>query len=257
MSFTVSPLYRLIATPMLNSTAVITNETAPLLNDTCEDGLLLAGPLRTHRNALIYMAALLWTFLGVAIAADAFMLGIETITSQEQAKTVVVDGRKRVYSLKIWNATVANLTLMALGSSAPEILLSLIEIVSSGFYSGELGPSTIVGSAAFNLFIIAAVCVVAVAAPKKVADTGVFSITAAASVFAYVWLAYILLVSSPNVIEVWEGAATLAFFPLLVWLSHRCGIRVPPPTLSAQLRTMYRRSLADVEPFSDPSRALF
>lgn len=29
----------------------------------------------------------------------------------------------------VWNPTVANLTLMALGSSAPEILLSIIEIV--------------------------------------------------------------------------------------------------------------------------------
>lgn len=63
---------------------------------------------------------------------------------------------------QIWNATVANLTLMALGSSAPEILLSVIEITTGGFFSGELGPSTIVGSAAFNLLIIIAVCIVAV-----------------------------------------------------------------------------------------------
>lgn len=53
----------------------------------------------------------------------------------------------------------ANLTLMALGSSAPEILLSVIEIVSNDFYSGDLGPSTIVGSAAFNGLMIIAVCV--------------------------------------------------------------------------------------------------
>ena len=47
--------------------------------------------------------------------------------------------------LQVWNPTVANLTLMALGSSAPEILLSVIEIMSNNYYSGELGPSTIVG----------------------------------------------------------------------------------------------------------------
>ena len=62
----------------------------------------------------------------------------------------------------MWNATIANLTLMALGSSAPEILLSVIEIFSSGFYVGELGPSAIVGSAAFNMLVISAVCVVAI-----------------------------------------------------------------------------------------------
>lgn len=43
------------------------------------------------------------------------------------------------------NDTVANLTLMALGSSAPEILLSIIEIVGNRFEAGELGPGTIVG----------------------------------------------------------------------------------------------------------------
>ena len=56
----------------------------------------------------------------------------------------------------------ANLTLMALGSSAPEILLSVIEIVGNGFKAGELGPGTIVGSAAFNLLCISAVCVAGV-----------------------------------------------------------------------------------------------
>ena len=40
---------------------------------------------------------------------------------------------------------------MALGSSAPEILLNVIEITTGKFMAGDLGPSTIVGSAAFNL----------------------------------------------------------------------------------------------------------
>lgn len=51
---------------------------------------------------------------------------------------------------------VANLTLMALGSSAPEILLAVIEtILTLGEPPGELGPSTIVGSAAYNLLVCA------------------------------------------------------------------------------------------------------
>lgn len=64
----------------------------------------------------------------------------------------------------VWNGTVANLTLMALGSSAPEILLSCIEIVGNNFESGALGPGTIVGSAAFNLLAICAVCIMAIPA---------------------------------------------------------------------------------------------
>ena len=68
--------------------------------------------------------------------------------------------------MQVWNDTVANLTLMALGSSAPEILLSCIEIVGNGFRAGELGPGTIVGSAAFNLFCITGVCILAVQTPE-------------------------------------------------------------------------------------------
>ena len=73
-----------------------------------------------------------------------------------------VDGHYKEFTVLVWNGTIANLTLMALGSSAPEILLSVIEITTSGFYAGELGPSTIVGSAAFNLLCISAVCVTAI-----------------------------------------------------------------------------------------------
>jgi len=64
-----------------------------------------------------------------------------------------------VVNVRIWNETVSNLTLMALGSSAPEILLSVIEVVGNNFEAGDLGPGTIVGSAAFNLFVIIGLCV--------------------------------------------------------------------------------------------------
>lgn len=69
------------------------------------------------------------------------------------------DGEKQVIAVRVWNETVSNLTLMALGSSAPEILLSVIEIYAENFEAGDLGPGTIVGSAAFNLFVIIAICV--------------------------------------------------------------------------------------------------
>jgi solute carrier family 8 (sodium/calcium exchanger) len=63
----------------------------------------------------------------------------------------------------VWNGTVANLTLMALGSSAPEIMLNVLETTMTlGQKPGELGASTIVGSAAFNLLIISAVSIMSV-----------------------------------------------------------------------------------------------
>lgn len=39
------------------------------------------------------------------------------------------DGIERTIHVLVWNPTIANLSLLALGSSAPEILLSCIETV--------------------------------------------------------------------------------------------------------------------------------
>ena len=69
-----------------------------------------------------------------------------------------------------------------------------------------IGPSTIVGSAAFNLFFIIAICLLAIPADetRRIESLGVFLVTAVFSLFAYLWLIVILVASSPDVIEVWE-----------------------------------------------------
>lgn len=99
--------------------------------------------------AVVYGLALAWCFFGVAIISDIFMESIEEITSAE--KVVVrkgADGKPRTITVLVWNPTVANLTLMALGSSAPEIMLAVLEaFLTLGKPPGELGPSTIVGTA--------------------------------------------------------------------------------------------------------------
>ena len=130
---------------------------------------------------------------------------------------------------------------MALGSSAPEILLAVIEAGTNlGGCPGELGASTIVGSAAFNLLVITAACIYAVdesndprtddeirvalaqdaAGPpkgvKKIYDMGVFSVTAGSSIFAYAWLYWVLRDQKVNSTEAW---LTLAFFFVLVGLA--------------------------------------
>ena len=96
---------------------------------------------------------------------------------------------------------------MALGSSAPEILLSVIELLGNKYHTGELGPSTIVGSAAFNLFVIIAVCVVTIPPEesRKIADLSVFSVTSFFSVMAYVWMYLCLSVFTPNLITLPEA----------------------------------------------------
>uniref|UniRef100_H2YTJ5 Calx-beta domain-containing protein n=1 Tax=Ciona savignyi TaxID=51511 RepID=H2YTJ5_CIOSA len=178
-------------------------------------------------RAIVYLVALIYLFLGVSIVADRFMASIEVITSKE--KIVVYrrsDGEEATTTVRIWNETVSNLTLMALGSSAPEIMLSVIEIIGKKFRAGDLGPSTIVGSASFNLFIIIAICMYVIpdGETRKVKHPRVFFITATWSILAYVWMYIILAVSSYGVVEIWEGVLTFLFFPMLVvlaWIADR------------------------------------
>nr|XP_015824655.2 sodium/calcium exchanger 3 isoform X1 [Nothobranchius furzeri] len=178
-------------------------------------------------RVIVYFVAMIYMFLGVSIIADRFMAAIEVITSQE--REIVIkrpNGETTTTTIRVWNETVSNLTLMALGSSAPEILLSLIEVCGHEFKSGELGPSTIVGSAAFNMFVIIGLCVSVIpqGEVRKVKHLRVFFVTAGWSIFAYIWLYMILAVFSPNVVQVWEGLVTLAFFPIcviLAWVADR------------------------------------
>ena len=172
----------------------------------------------TPLRGILYCLGLGWSFMGVAIIADIFMVAIEEITSQR--KQVQIKGK--FFFVKSWNDTVANLTLMALGSSAPEILLACIECLSGQFFAGDLGPSTIVGSAAFNLLVISAVCIVGI--PKgeirRINDMNVFAVTCTFSIFAYLWLLIVLMVWTPNVVTLAEAILTFLMFPLVVILAY-------------------------------------
>ncbi|XP_072231558.1 sodium/calcium exchanger 2a [Leuresthes tenuis] len=178
-------------------------------------------------RAIIYFVCLMYMFLGVSIIADRFMASIEVITSQEKEVTITKpNGETTVMTVRVWNETVSNLTLMALGSSAPEILLSLIEVCGHNFDAGELGPGTIVGSAAFNMFVIVGLCVWVIpeGETRKIKHLRVFFITAFWSIFAYIWLYLILAVISPGIVEVWEAIVTLLYFPvcvILAWIADR------------------------------------
>ncbi|XP_014340931.1 sodium/calcium exchanger 3 isoform X3 [Latimeria chalumnae] len=212
-----------------------TNQTASCSGTfECKEGIIL--PIWYPENpslgdkiarVIVYFVAMIYMFLGVSIIADRFMSSIEVITSQEKEITIKKsNGETSTTTIRIWNETVSNLTLMALGSSAPEILLSVIEVCGHGFKAGDLGPSTIVGSAAFNMFIIIAICVYVIpdGETRKVKHLRVFFVTSAWSIFAYIWLYMILAVFSPDVVQVWEGLVTLIFFPtcvVLAWIADR------------------------------------
>eukprot|EP00927_Polykrikos_kofoidii_P035943 TRINITY_DN30421_c0_g2_i1.p1 TRINITY_DN30421_c0_g2~~TRINITY_DN30421_c0_g2_i1.p1 ORF type:complete len:897 (+),score=170.53 TRINITY_DN30421_c0_g2_i1:82-2772(+) len=171
-------------------------------------------------RAVLYALGLLYCFMGVNVISDHFMNSIEMITS----------ARKRVYDKRthkstmapVWNPTVANLTLLALGSSAPEILLSVVDSVKEKHFASSLGPGTIVGSAAFNLLVIVPVCMFGIESDqvRYVKEYNVFIVTAVFSLVAYLWLWVMVDVSSPQVIEVWEAIVTLGCMPVLVFVAY-------------------------------------
>jgi solute carrier family 8 (sodium/calcium exchanger) len=87
--------------------------------------------LPTGLLGFVYLVFLGYLFLGISISADIFMEAIEVITSKTQVKEVVDETTEKTFLIEVpvWNPTMANLTLMAFGSSAPEIILSVLEAV--------------------------------------------------------------------------------------------------------------------------------
>ncbi|KAJ8029397.1 Sodium/calcium exchanger 2 [Holothuria leucospilota] len=179
-------------------------------------------------RGVLYLAAMVYLFVGIAIVSDVFMCSIEVITSQQRTVYKWDPEKKKTVKKEVlvWNETVANLTLMALGSSAPEILLSVVEAVQnlpSNQVEDSLGTFTILGSAAFNLLVITAVCIVSVKSPetKRIKEFGVFMLTSIWSIFAYIWVFIVVLVNTRGEVDIVEAWVTLGFFPLLV-LSAYC-----------------------------------
>ncbi|WKY09975.1 hypothetical protein Q1695_002376 [Nippostrongylus brasiliensis] len=226
-----------IAAVLAVDSALATNCSAADATRNCIDGLVVPiwrpfldlTPGDKVLRGFIYFIVIAYCFLGVSIVADRFMSSIEVITSMERKIIVKRPGLEpMVVNVRIWNDTVSNLTLMALGSSAPEILLSIIEVIAKKFEAGDLGPNTIVGSAAFNLFMIIAICVSVIPAGevRRQKHLDVFFVTASWSIFAYIWMYVILAVTSPGEIEIWEGLLTFAFFPLTVLTAWIADIKI-------------------------------
>lgn len=170
----------------------------------------------------VYLVWLFYLFVGIGIISDIFMESIESITAQTKKYEYFDDNCEHVtIEVAIWNETVANLTLMALGSSAPEILLSVISTLKDiEAVPPELGPSTIVGSASFNLLVISAVSIIAVGGEdnevKMIADLWVFAVTTIFSLWAYIWM---WICVADSYVSVVEGIMTIVFFVLLITIS--------------------------------------
>ena len=91
----------------------------------------------------LYIGALSFLFVGIAIASDIFMSSIEMITSKKRI-VKFYDPEAQVMQRRevlIWNETVANLTLMALGSYISFSFLGSFELYSKSYRSIVRAPS--------------------------------------------------------------------------------------------------------------------
>lgn len=84
-------------------------------------------------------------------------------------------------------------------------------VAGRNFEAGELGPGTIVGSAAFNLFVIISLCVYVIPNDevRRIKHLRVFFVTATWSLVAYVWLYLIIAYITPGVINVSQSPGHL------------------------------------------------
>jgi solute carrier family 8 (sodium/calcium exchanger) len=161
--------------------------------------------------AIVYSVFLFYVFVGLFVISDVMHAGIEKITSSRKTTYETHDGVRTKFMTPVWNPTLANLTLMTIGNSAPEIFLNLIETIKTldNGRPSELGIVTIIGSAAFNLFVITGISIASVNVDddmreqfeldydqtprgvKKIRDSGVYGTTALCSLIAYFWVWFV------------------------------------------------------------------
>ena len=154
------------------------------------------------------------------------MCSIETITSKTceikvQTPDTETGFEEILVEVLVWNGTVANLALSCIGSCAIEILLTSSLLISNGFVAEDLGPNTIFGAYALNFLVMTAISVMVIPSSeiRTIKHIKVFALTSFFSILAYVWLALILLVITPNFVDLWEAVVTLLFYPFFIIIS--------------------------------------
>ncbi|GJN05069.1 hypothetical protein PR202_ga22669 [Eleusine coracana subsp. coracana] len=147
----------------------------------CDTYLLFHGEtlLSNRVRAFIYTVALSYCFIGLSVITGRFFKAMENIVKQSR-EVVTMDPHSNtpvVKHEKVWNYTIADISLLAFGTSFPQISLATIDAIRNmgQLTAGGLGPGTLIGSAAFDLFPIHAVCVIMPRAGslKKISDLGV------------------------------------------------------------------------------------
>ncbi|XP_057508895.1 magnesium/proton exchanger-like [Actinidia eriantha] len=193
-------------------------------HEKCEAYLIFSGEVALGGGfrTVLYFLGLAYCFIGLSAITARFFRSMENVVKHSRTVVEIDPSTKIEYVRheKVWNYAIADITLLAFGTSFPQISLATIDAIRNlgNLYAGGLGPGTLVGSAAFDLFPIHAVCVVVPKAGelKKISDLGVWIVELFWSFWAYIWLYIILEVWTPNIVTVWEALLTVLQFGLLL-----------------------------------------
>ncbi|GBG61639.1 hypothetical protein CBR_g22437 [Chara braunii] len=180
----------------------------------CASFLLLPAENTWRKDVriVLYLLGILYIFIGLINITAVFMRAMEVIVNQ---KCIVlrrnpVTGHLDKHVGRIWNNTVADITLLAFGTSAPQISLALIDAVQT------LGqpPGGNAGCLALLSLLEGDGC--RAGSIKKIQNFGVWVVEFTWSIWAYIWLILIVQVWTPGVITVTEAVMTILQFPVLI-----------------------------------------
>ena len=146
-------------------------------------------------------------------------------------------GKEFILNVPAWNVYVAQIGLVAIASSLPEIFLCYYSYFgeASDYGTGTplaLGPIALVGSSAINLLVVCGI-VIASTKARKIRRCGIFSLIYFFATFAFLWMTLVIAVFTPGQIQFSEGIITLLFYPLmllLVWVTDTCTEEPLSPT---------------------------
>lgn len=110
------------------------------------------------------------------------------------------------------SSDVAGASLMAMGSSAPELAIALLALFKGGGEHSDLGIGTIVGSAVFNILVITGVS--AIARPAKIT----WRVIVRDVVMYSASLALLFATFSDGNIQLWEAFAFLGLYAVYLFI---------------------------------------
>jgi K+-dependent Na+/Ca+ exchanger-like protein len=132
-------------------------------------------------------------------------------------------------------SNVAGASLMAMGSSAPELFIALLALVIAGGSHSDVGIGTIVGSAIFNILVITGAS--AIARPTNIT----WRVVVRDIVMYVASVALLIFVFANGEIVLWEAALFLVLYVAYIvilfnWHAFDNGAIDPVPVISEEIR---------------------